>query len=105
PSRIVTRPHVYLGQIDVRPCDNPAGGVSDVKQCDFHAQRIRAENGSVMFHLDGKSDVSSEAAGLPGMTFQHRVTLTWDGFVEMKGPRMTRLVLSAHGSERLKAGE
>jgi hypothetical protein len=33
---------------------------------------------------------------------RHEVKLTWQGFIEMNGDRMTRLVLSAGGREKLK---
>ena len=32
----------------------------------------------------------------------HEVKLNWHGFFEMRGSRMTRLVLSARGTEKLK---
>ena len=34
----------------------------------------------------------------------HEVKLKWHGFIEMDGNRMTRLVLSASGTEKLKFG-
>src|SRR5258707_3431607 len=40
------------------------------------------------------------ANGGPGD--MHEVKLKWDGFIEMDGDRMTRLVLSAGGKEKLK---
>jgi hypothetical protein len=34
--------------------------------------------------------------------WQHQVKLAWEGLIEMKGNRMTRLLLVARGTEKLK---
>jgi hypothetical protein len=53
--------------------------------------------------VEGESEVFIDermANGGPGD--MHEVRLKWHGFIEMNGDRMTRLVLSAGGSEKLK---
>lgn len=94
--------YAYLGQLDVRPCANPLGATSDLKQCEFWAQRVGEGSSPMLLRVEGRSDVVGEADRLHGKTYRHRVTLTWEGFLEMDGPKLTRLLLSAHGTESLK---
>jgi hypothetical protein len=92
--------HAYLGQIDVRPLSNPLGGTSDLRQCDFWAERVGDRNRPGLMRVEGQSAVTVEAAD-GGHRFHHEITLTWEGFIEMEGSRLTRLVLSGRGTEKL----
>jgi hypothetical protein len=100
--------HAFMGELDV----NPFGGVNGSKgqraDCTLWGQKVQADGtGPVRVHIDGKS----EAAGVArdghkgdGPLWQHQVKLAWEGLIEMKGNRMTRLLLVARGTEKLKRG-
>jgi hypothetical protein len=99
--------HAYLGQLDV----NPVGGVptskGNLNHCEFWARVETGGKGPVRLWVEGKS----AAAGVPsdgqngdGRLWQHDVKLTWEGIIEMKKDRMSRLLLVARGSEKLKWG-
>ncbi len=98
--------HAFMGELDV----NPFGGVNGSKalraSCTFWGKKVPAAgDGLVRVHVDGKSEVAGVApAGRNGggPPWQHQVELTWEGSVEMKGSRITRLLLVARGSEKLK---
>lgn len=89
--------HVYLGHIDVRPISNPAGGEADSEEIEFSARR----DGDV-WRVEGKTSI--EQTKLTNGEGRHDVKLAWEGFIEMKGDRITSLVLMARGTERLKFG-
>ncbi len=64
----------------------------------------RSKPAPALWRVAGNSEVFNDklANGEPGDL--HEVKLTWHGFIEMNANRMTRLLLSARGSERLKFG-
>jgi hypothetical protein len=97
--------YAYLGQLDVRLIDNPVGAPENVAQSNFQAQRISEGNGLTLMRIEGKSDVTTETNRRMGMTFRHRVKLSWQGYIELNGRRITQLILSARGTERLVWGE
>jgi hypothetical protein len=97
----------YMGVLDVQPLDNPGRGKGELKKCDFGAQKVASRvalaPGVTLWRVDGESQVFIDkgmANGGPGD--MHEVKLRWQGFIEMDGDRMTRLVLSASGMEKLK---
>ncbi len=89
----------HLGHIDVRPFlfDQNKG---EWKQCAFRAQKVKAEQHTTLWRVEGQSEVVSE------LTFNgkgvHDVKLAWEGFIQMEGKRMTQLLLAAHGTEKLE---
>jgi hypothetical protein len=100
--------HAYLGQLDVNPVSAP-GGRGDLKQCEFWAQKVETEgDGPIRLRLEGKSEAvgaSREGGdGGDGRLWQHEVKLAWDGLIEIQENRITRLLLTAHGAEKLKWG-
>lgn len=104
----LTRPwvkHAYMGVLDVQPLDNPGRGKGELKKCDFEATKVETGKGPTLWRVEGESEVFIDekmAHGSPGD--MHAVKLKWHGFIEMDGNRMTRLVLSASGAEKLKFG-
>jgi len=96
----------YMGVLDVQPLDNPGRNLSDngeLKKCDFGAAKVGTGKGPTLWRVEGESEVfinETMANGGPGD--MHEVKLKWHGFIEMDGHRMTRLVLSAGGKEKLK---
>jgi hypothetical protein len=98
--------HAFLGELDVNPVESHHGSKGTFKQCDFWARRVEgAGEHPVRVRLDGKSEVRGvqrdEGQGT-GRPFQHEVNLAWEGIIEMKKDRMSRLLLVARGSEKLK---
>lgn len=97
--------HAYLGQLDVNPLGSP-GGKGSLKQCEFWAQKIGVGgNVPAQIRVEGRS----EAAGRnfdrdvgDGRLWRHEVKLVWEGLIEMQEGRMTRCLLLARGSEKLK---
>jgi hypothetical protein len=96
----------YMGVLDVQPLDNPGlpgGSKGELKKCDFWAEKFGTGQGPILWRVEGESEVFIDekmANGGPGD--MHEVKLTWHGFIEMDGNRMTRLLLSAGGKEKLK---
>ena len=96
----------HMGVLDVRPIDNPSptgGSKGELKKCEFSATKVGDGKGPTVWRIEGESEAFIDekmANGGPGD--MHEVKLTWHGFIEMDGDRMTRLVLSAAGKEKLK---
>ena len=96
----------YMGVLDVQPLDNPS---PRRQQRRIEEVRLRRDErsatgkGPTLWRVEGESEVFIDekmANGGPGD--MHEVKLKWHGFIEMDGNRMTRLVLSAAGKEKLK---
>ncbi len=105
-ARVLDEPCVHggTGREPLRRLNGSKGQRTD---CTFWGQKVQADgNGPVRVHIDGKS----EAAGVArrpngdGPHWQHQVKLAWEGLIEMKGNRMTRLLLVARGTEKLQRG-
>jgi hypothetical protein len=103
--------HAFLGQLDVNPLGSPAGDKGDLKESELWAQnvsndqhapaRLRVAGAS---HVAGGEGRDRPARGGDGRIWEHEVKLEWDGYIEMQGSRITRLLLRARGSEKLKWG-
>jgi len=104
--------HAYLGQLDVNPLGSPAGGITETKRWELWAQRDSSN--TTQFRLEGTSEISGGEARRAGPArpdgrsdgrqWEHSVKLTWDGFIDLKANRITRVLLTARGSEKLKWG-
>ncbi len=99
--------HAFMGVLDVQPLDNPgSGSKGELKKCDFAAQkivsRVALAPGVTLWRVEGESEVFTDKIMSDGPGDMHEVKLKWHGFIEMDGNRMTRLVLSAVGMEKLK---
>jgi hypothetical protein len=96
----------HMSVLDVRPINNPSppgGSKGELKKCEFSATKVEDGKGPTLWRIEGESEAFIDdkmANGGPGD--MHEVRLTWHGFIEMDGNRMTRLVLSAGGKEKLK---
>jgi hypothetical protein len=101
--------HAFLGELDVNPVNGHNGSEGALKQCDFWARRAEgADDDPVQVRLEGKSEVRGvqrgDEKGYTGRLWQHEVNLVWEGILQMKKDRMSRLLLVARGSEKLKWG-
>ncbi len=95
----------YMGVLDVQPLDNPGGGLigrGELKKFDFSATKVGKGNGSALWRVVGESDTFIEEMANSGPGDMHEVKLKWSGFIEMKGNRISRIALSATGTEKLK---
>jgi hypothetical protein len=100
--------HAFMGELDVTPFGDVNGSKGQRTDCTFWGQEVQADgNGPVRVHIDGKSEaagVARDGQNGDGPLWQHQVKLAWEGLIEMKGNRMTRLLLVARGTEKLKRG-
>ena len=100
--------HAFMGELDVNPFGDINGSKGQCTECTFWGQLVQAGgNSPVQVHIEGKSEVAGVARDGPngyGPLWQHQVKLAWEGLIEMKGSRMTRLLLVARGTEKLKRG-
>jgi hypothetical protein len=98
--------HAFMGELDVNPFGDINGSKGQRTDCAFWGQRVQADrNGAVRVHIDGKSEVvgvAGEGKNGDGPVWQHQVKLAWEGLIEITGNRMTRLLLVARGTEKLK---
>jgi hypothetical protein len=92
----------YMGVLDVQPLDNPGGSRGELNKCDFGATKVGTDKGLTLWRVEGESEVFIDKMATAGPGDMHEVKLKWHGFIEMDGNRMTRLVLSADGKEKLK---
>jgi hypothetical protein len=100
--------HAFMGELDVNPLGDVNGSKGQCTDCTFWGQKVQADgNGPVWVQIDGKSEaagVARDGKNGDGPLWQHQVKLAWEGLIEMKGKRMTRLLLVARGTEKLKRG-
>jgi hypothetical protein len=96
--------HAHLGHIDVQPClcliKNQAENKGEWRQCAFQARKSRVGQETILWRVEGQSEVVSEVA-VNGRGV-HDIKLAWEGFIETRKERVTKLVLSARGKERLQ---
>jgi hypothetical protein len=101
--------HAFLGELDVNPVVSVNGSKGELKQCEFWARRVEGDDDNpVRVRIEGMSEArgvqSGDEPGSDRRHWRHEVTLTWAGLIEMKTDRMSRLLLVARGSEKLKWG-
>ena len=97
--------HAFLGNKDSGPMTKVSvfAVASDVKQCEFWAQRVDGSKAS--WRMEGQTEVLGKGKGTAGDSgLRHEVKLTWEGFIELDGKCMARLLLAARGTEKLKWG-
>jgi len=103
--------HAFLGQLDVNPLGSPAGGTGKFRDCELWVQNVSGNQSAPTrlrvvgaSHVAGGEGQNRPAKGGDGRIWEHDVKLAWDGFIEMQGSLITRLLLRARGSEKLKWG-
>jgi hypothetical protein len=100
--------HAFMGELDVNPLGGVNGSKGQCTDCTFWGQKVQADgDGPVRVQIDGKSEVAGVAGNGQngaGPPWRHQVKLAWKGLIEMKGNRMTRLLLVARGAEKLQRG-
>jgi hypothetical protein len=95
--------HAFLGNKDSGPMTKVSvfTVVSDVKRAEFWARRV--EGRGSLWRVTGETEVRGEG-NRGDFGVRHEVKLTWEGYIEMAGKRLARLLLAARGEEKLKWG-
>ena len=104
-ARELIRP-AFLGQLDVNPAGLVPGSRNLTEQIELLAQRVGTEDG-VRLRIEGTSHIAGEdakRASFDGRWWEHRVSLSWYGFAEIRGQRISKVVMHAAGAERLRWG-
>jgi hypothetical protein len=94
--------HGYLGMLDVQPLSNPCGGKAELRRCEFRAEKVHDTDGT--WRVKGQSEVFTDEMANAGPGDRHEVKLSWEGFFTVSGNRLSRLLLSAEGTEKLRFG-
>ena len=96
--------YAFLGNKDSAPMSKVTifPIAKDVKQCDFWAPRV--DGGKALWRVEGKTDSFGKVVEKADRGLHHEVKLTWEGYIELDGKRITRLLLAARGTEKLKWG-
>lgn len=102
--------HAFLGQLDVNPLGEVPGSRNVKRHWEFLGTEIESTKaGIVRLRIEGESSVEGEQGkgGNPtgdGRLWEHRVTLKWQGYADIKENRVVALTLLANGDERLRWG-
>ncbi|MGE3821956.1 MAG: hypothetical protein AB7I30_21290, partial [Isosphaeraceae bacterium] len=108
-SRLIVS-HAYLGQLDVSPLGGRAvGGQTDRESIELRAEPVPGGPASGRtLRITGASEVAGRQAELgsrtDGRQWNHSVRLDWEGYVQIADDHITRLVMTARGTERLRWG-
>lgn len=100
----------FLGQLDVNPLGDVPGSRNDSRKWEFTGQTVPSADPEILrVRIEGKSNVEGGQDGgrrprSDGRLWEHRVTLNWQGYVEIRGGRVVQLVMIANGDERLRWG-
>lgn len=88
----------YLGQLDVNPV-GPNPKLTDSQYAAvLHGQRVATETGH-RIRITGESDIAGE-----GQFWEHRITLEWEGYIDIAEDQISRIAILGDGKERLVWG-
>ncbi len=102
--------HAFLGQLDVNPLGDVPGSRNESRKWEFTGRQVDAPAPDIArVRLEGTSDVAGgqdtkRSPRTDGRLWEHRVSLTWQGYVDLKDGRVHKLVMLAEGDERLRWG-
>jgi hypothetical protein len=100
--------HAFLGQLDVNPMGGVPGSRNNSRRWEFTGQAIESDDPTIArVRIEGESSVKGgqDTAGNPtrdGRLWEHRVTLNWQGYADIKDGRVLQLAMLANGDERLR---
>ena len=100
----------FLGQLDVNPLGEVPGSRNDSRRLVFTGQTIdSSQPGVVRVRLTGEANVKGgqDTRRNPvgdGRLWEHRVSLDWQGYADIKDNRVVQLVMLANGYEHLRWG-
>jgi hypothetical protein len=87
----------YLGPLDVDPLLGPGTKILE----------LWGRRGAAGVRVEGRSELAGGDSDLDradGRRWSHEVRLAWEGLIEIRERRVTRLLLLARGTEKLKWG-
>ena len=87
--------HAFLGELDVNPVISNNGSNCDLAQSEFWARKVeRADNDPLRVRIEGTSKARGvqSSEGATAGTGEHEVKLAWEGIIEMKKDRISRLL-------------
>jgi len=100
----------FLGQLDVNPLGDVPGSRNDHRRWAFTRQTIYSGQPEITrVRLEGESSIEGgqdRGGNLSrgGRLWEHRVTLKWQGYADVKDNRIIQLVMIANGDEQLRWG-
>ena len=99
----------YLGQLDVDPLGRVPGSRNDHRDWQFTGKEIETDDtASIRLQIAGMSKVEGGASEAgrrrDGRQWEHRVTLRWQGYVDLKSGQIVDLTMLAEGTEELHWG-
>ena len=102
--------HAFLGQLDVNPLGDVPGSRNNSRRWEFTGQAIDSVDAEITrVRIEGESNVegrqdTGQTPRSDGRLWEHRVTLKWQGYADVKDNRIIQLVMLANGDERLRWG-
>ncbi len=101
--------NAFLGQLDVNPMGGVPGSRNDHGKWEFTGLQVESDDSEgVMVRIAGESAVAGGPDEIgrrtDGRMWEHRVTLKWQGYADLKDGRIIRLAMIASGAERLRWG-
>ena len=99
----------FLGQLDVNPLGVVPGSSNHIRDWQFTGLAIESdETDAIRIQIVGESDLEGGpdaiGRGTDGRQWEHRVSLAWQGYVDLHGDQIASLQMIAEGDERLRWG-
>ena len=98
----------FLGQLDVNPLGTVPGSTVDGRTWTMRGKRVAtSDQRQDRIRIEGTSSLQAHQGNgrqSDGRQWEHRVTLAWNGFIDLRDHRIVRLKLLAAGDERLRWG-
>lgn len=102
--------HAFLGQLDVNPLGDVPGSRNENAKWEFTGQVAPSTDADIVrVRIEGESSIEGHQDGdrsprTDGRLWEHRVTLNWQGYIDIKDNRVIQLTMIANGDERLRWG-
>ena len=100
----------FLGQLDANPLGGVPGSQNDSRHWKFTGQTIDSGDKEIIrVRIEGESNVKGgrDMRAKPrkeGRLWEHRVTLKWQGYADVKENRIVQLIMVANGDEQFRWG-
>ena len=98
----------YLGQLDASPLGDIPGSRNLHRQLSFTATMTEQDGERILLRIDGESHIEGESGKQMGFfdepMWEHRVTLSWQGYVQVDAGKITRVSMLAEGDEDFRWG-
>ena len=98
----------YLGQLDASPLEDVPGSRNLRRHLSFTATATERDDDRILLRIDGASDIEGESRKKMGLLdepmWDHRVALSWQGYVQIEEGKITRVSMLAEGDEDFRWG-